>query len=503
MRIAAYVRVSTDEQVQEGYSIDAQRDRLINYCRSQDDWEIIEWYPEEGESAKDLDRPELQRLLQDSQKGLFDVVLVYRLDRLTRSVMDLYKLLEMFEKYGVKFKSATELYDTTTAMGKLFITLVAALAEWELNNLRERVRFGMEQLVREGKWHGGPVPVGFTWDGTTMHIVEEEARAMRELRRLYMSGEGFGSTAKKLNAMGYSNRGNSWSAQSVWYILDNPIYAGKIRYGGKKKNGKYASRKKEERVEVIWSDSGFPTIYSWEEYEEHTARMKKRQFYGHSKKREYWFSGVIRCARCGSTMIGRPYRNPHKSGEIKPGVVNYICSNRATSKGCTMPLLRQSVAQDLIMGHIRRIAPMSHDELVAATEEVEQVQQDSTQELEQLRKELKAIGERRKKWQYMFAEDLMTENDFRSRKREEDEKERFILDRIEEVKADEVGVSSGFAQMMYELPGYFHKLDDADKKDVMQTIFQSIKFECDVENGKEASGKGKTLPFHIIEVNFN
>lgn len=447
MRVAIYPRVSTDMQAEEGYSLDGQISRCKAYCVSQG-WEVVDIYFEDGESAKDLNRPELQRLLSDAEKGLFDVVLVYKLDRLTRSVRDLHSLLDTFEKYGIKFRSATEIYDTTTAMGKLFITIVAALAEWERGNLAERVRFGMETLVRDGKWHGGPVPYGLSWneDTYTMSIVQDEYKVMRELRRLYMSGHGFGATAKALNLMGYDRRGYPWSAQSVWYVLDNPIYAGKLRYGERKQNGKYATRKKEERVDVIWADNGFPVIFTWEEYQEHTDRMRKRQFYGHSKKREYWFSGVIRCSRCGSTMIGRPYRNKRVDGSVPQGIVNYICSSRSQQKGCDMPLLRQSVAKDLIMEHIRKITPLAADELAAAAEQIENTVSNHETELEQLRKELKMIADRRKKWQYLFAENLMSESDFRERKREEDDKESFLLGQIEAFKASEIGINAGFAQ---------------------------------------------------------
>lgn len=499
MRACIYSRVSTESQVDEGYSLDAQLDRCKAYCVSQG-WEVVTVYIEEGVSAKDTNRPELQRMLTDAQSGLFDVVLVYRLDRLTRSVKDLYKLLDTLESNGVKFKSATELYDTTTAMGKLFITLVAALAEWELNNLRERVRFGMEQLVREGKWHGGPVPFGYSWDGETMTIIEKEAKVLHEMRRVYMSGEGFGSTSTILNATGYTRNDTPWSVQSVWYALDNPFYAGKIRYGGKKKNGKYANRKKEERVEVIWSDSGFPTIFTWEEYEEHIARMKKREFYGTSKKREYWFSGVMRCGRCGNKLFGRPYRNKRQDGSVSTEI-NYMCNSRSMRSGCDLPLLRQTLAESMVMAYIRTIN-VTRLELNESAKELEKEKRNNDSGVDQMRKELRLVTERRKKFQYMLAEDLMTESDFRLRKREEDEKESILLERIEELKAEDIGISSTFSQLMYQLPDVWSGLDDGTKKEMMQTIFHSIVFECDVKTGWN-QGRGKPLPFRITEVNFN
>lgn len=498
MRAALYIRVSTQEQASEGYSIDAQKERLASYCNSQE-WNVVEWYIEEGESASDLNRPELKRLMSDVQKDLFDVVLVYRLDRLTRSVKDLYKLLETFEEHNVKFRSASEIYDTTSAMGKMFITIVAALAEWELNNLRERVRFGMEQLVREGKWHGGPVPYGYHWDGNMMHIIPEEEVILKELRRIYMSGEGFGSTANILNTRGLKRRdGLPWTDQTVQYTLENPFYAGKIRYGTKKKNGKYVSKKKEQQVPVVWSETGFPTIFTWEEYEEQTARMKKRQFYGTSKRRDYWFAGVLKCGRCGNTLFGRPYRNRGKTGSA----INYLCSGRSMRTGCDLPLFRQSLATDMIMDYIKNIK-VTQEELTAVAETMEKEVRDNEQEIGQLRKSLKELADRRKKWQYMLAEDLISEADFRQRKREEDEKEAILLERIEELKAEEVGVNASFAQLMYDLPDHWSRLEDGDKKEIMQTIFHSIVIDCDVKTGQGVSKKGQSLPFRILEVNFN
>lgn len=124
--VGIYVRVSTDEQAKEGYSISAQKEKLKAYCVSQG-WASFKFYVDEGKSAKDTHRPSLELLLRHIEQGIIDTVLVYRLDRLTRSVRDLYTLLDYFDKYNAVFRSATEVYDTGSATGRLFITLVAAI----------------------------------------------------------------------------------------------------------------------------------------------------------------------------------------------------------------------------------------------------------------------------------------------------------------------------------------------------------------------------------------
>src|SRR5690606_12605563 len=116
LKTAIYIRVSTEEQAKEGYSISAQLKKLKSFCISQN-WEVVDVYADEGVSAKDTNRPELQRMIQDIKNGKINGVLVYRLDRVRRAVLRVYRLLEVFEKYGCKFKSATEVYDTTTAIG--------------------------------------------------------------------------------------------------------------------------------------------------------------------------------------------------------------------------------------------------------------------------------------------------------------------------------------------------------------------------------------------------
>lgn len=496
MKVAIYVRVSTDEQAEEGYSIAAQRDRLLAFCMSQG-WEVVGTYIDDGVSAKDLERPELKRLLNDMESALFDVVLVYRLDRLTRSVIDLYTLLQRFERHNVKFKSATEVYDTTTAMGRLFITLVAALAQWERENLGERVRFGMEQMVREGKRPGGPVPFGYAPDGIT--VIEEEKEICRELRRLYMVERlGFRSIAVNLNQRGMLKRGEEWAAQTVWYVLDNPFYAGKIRWGERNKKGTYTSRKKEDHVNCIYQDGQQETIFTWEEYEEHTLRMKRRSFNGYTKVREYWFAGVLRCAKCGSRMTGRYHQNKRQDGSYRK-ILSYICANRQQGKGCTMPMFRQELVEHLLMEYLRKIK-LDFGKMEDMSAEATVKNDDVKREVEKLRAELRKVEERSKKWQYMFVEDLITADDLRKRKAEDQMQREAIENRITELSnmTEEVNEHK---QMMIDLLDMWDVLEDGEKNDIIQTIFADIILDTPLERAH--GRKGQFIPSSIVEVKYN
>lgn len=264
MKTAIYIRVSTDMQVEDGFSIEGQRTRLISFAESQD-WEIYDFYIDDGYSAKDLNRPEMKRMLQDMEDKKFEVVLVYKLDRLTRSVADLHALLKTFDLYSVKFKSATEIFETTTAMGRFFITLVGAMAEWERGTISERVRFGIEQMVREGRRPGGVLPYGYTQEGK---LIPEESVLIREARDLYMTGLGYKSVAMRLNRAGKLRRGQEWTSATVAYTIENPFYAGIIRLGSKTAEGKYVNSKRDERVKNLYGDSPYPAIFTRAEYEE-------------------------------------------------------------------------------------------------------------------------------------------------------------------------------------------------------------------------------------------
>lgn len=496
MKAVIYRRVSTEEQAKEGYSIGAQETMCKAFLKSQS-WDLVDIYTDEGVSAKDTNRDSLKRMLSDAKLNKFDVIVVYRLDRLTRSVKDLYDLLETIETHGVKFKSVTEPYDTTTAAGKLFITLVAALAQWERENLAERVKFGMDQMFLEGKRPGAKMPYGYTKQG---ELIEDEVKILHKLRELYMEGNGFRAVANKLNEMGLLRNGKEWTSFTTYYTLNNPFYAGKMRWGEKKLDGKYASRKMENVVDVKLQDHDYPTVYSWSQYIEHTKRMKSREFNGYSKKMEYWFTGMIKCGKCGSSMTGRVHRNKRKDGTYYE-YISYICSKRQMigSTGCSMPMMRQELIEKLLLEFIRKYKIELEEARTAITDEQKA---DSIQtELDQLHSTLEKVRERRKRWQYAFVEQLITADELRERTEDDLVEMEAIESKIKRLELEQRKDNNIALDQINNFTEMWDGLDDVGKQQLLKILFKEIVVTTPLEKAK--ARKGEFIKASLKSVVFN
>jgi len=424
MKVAAYIRVSTEEQAQEGYSIPAQRSRLEAYADSQG-WQIVRWYIDEGESAKDLNRTDLKRMLDALEQNIFDCVLVYRLDRLTRSVLDLYKLLEKFEQHNVKFKSATEVYDTTTAIGRLFITLVAALAQWERENLGERVRMGMQEKAKEGKWTVSIPPMGYISNEGVLSVNPSEAAVVKEIYSLYLSGMGMLKIARNLNDRRiFPRSGKPWTFSSIQYILKNPIYVGTTRYNYRVNRDQY--------FEV---ENAVPPIVTEEEFNLVQQMIdNRRQVHPRQATSRYLFSKLLKCARCGSTLIGKS--NQTRRGDKVYYSHNYYCPNRRRSV-CDLPMINENFME------VKFIEMMEHWDFTQEANEIMQNEtaaavEDTEGAIKELEAELKEIEKRRDKWQYAWANDIISMEDFKKRMNEENEKEKLIQKELSELAVPDI-----------------------------------------------------------------
>lgn len=456
MKVAIYIRVSTIEQAEEGFSIAAQKERLLAYCTSQG-WEITEIYIDDGKSAKDTNRPQLQRMLSDIENKEIDVVLVYKLDRLTRSVLDLYQLLEVFEKHNVKFKSATEVYDTTTAIGRLFLTLVAALAQWYRENLSENVSFGMAEKVRQGQWHGSDAPYGYDYivDEKKLVINEKEAEVVRNIFNMYIDGYSDRKIAIKLNEDGIpTQKGGPWRENRIRYMLTNPIYIGNLRWG--------VRINQNEAFEV---ENAAPSIISKETFDNaQKIRHSRRRFHGRQATSDFIFSGVLRCVRCGGPLKGHTKRE--KGRRYK----SYRCIN-SLENHCDFGLISERTVEYNFIEYLKK---MSFDV------EIEINNNDNAEEneklIKKLNKDLSSISSRKKKWQYAWANEMIDDDQFTERMKEENEKENQIKQRLKdlEVNIEDKIIDTELKEMVTNTIDRWDSLHNTEKKQIVSILIDKI-----------------------------
>ena len=208
-RAAIYIRVSTQEQAQEGYSVGEQKERLIAYCKAQA-WVIANIYVDGGYSGANLNRPGIQKLMKETDN--FDVVLVYKLDRLSRSQRDtLYLIEEIFLPNKVDFVSMQESFDTSSPFGKAMIGLLAVFAQLEREQIKERTRMGKMARAKAGLHHGaGYIPIGYEYKDGKLIINPYEAEQVKKIYEWYLEGASYKVITDRLHEKGYTNRYSSY-----------------------------------------------------------------------------------------------------------------------------------------------------------------------------------------------------------------------------------------------------------------------------------------------------
>lgn len=471
LRAAIYLRVSTEEQAKEGYSIPAQKERLTQYCHMQG-WDIYDYYMDEGVSAKNLDRPELQRLLRDVRDGRLDVVLVFRLDRLTRSLIDLFQLLQTFEDYKVGFKSATEVFDTTTAIGRLFIAIIAALAQWERENLAERVKVAMEEKVRQGLFHGGAPPFGYNLDEGRLYINEEQAHIVRFIFNNYSKGDTLEGIKYKLTKMGVkSPTGIGWNTTTINLMLKNPIYIGRMRWN------------MDDPDNYFEVETDFPWVVSEELFEEVQRVAQSRKKYGpRSVKSEFVFTGKLFCPLCGRVLVGQSNKKDGRPYNY------YRCKGRE-EKGefkCHFTSIRDTAVEHKFLEVLRHLKDNAAA-LEAAATIVEPSDSEHTHEMNQLQKEIEKIKNNRVKWQRAYAEDVITMDDLRERTQEDREREKWLQQRLVELTGfQEVPTEKMTPDQLLEILGDVEASWSVASIEEKKTMVQILVDRIVVQRGKNS-----------------
>jgi DNA invertase Pin-like site-specific DNA recombinase len=247
VRCAIYTRVSTDQGLdQEFNSLDAQYDASSAYIKSQAHagWTLIKArYDDGGYSGGSTDRPDLQRLLADICARKIDVIVVYKVDRLTRSLADFAKLVELFDAHGVSFVSVTQQFNTTSSMGRLTLNVLLSFAQFEREVTSERIRDKIAASKRKGLWVGGPLPLGYDMKDGKIVVIEQEAEQVRLIFRHYLELSGVNAlvrdlkehnirTKMRLLATGGTRGGIPFGRGTLFYLLRNRFFIGEVKYRG-------------------------------------------------------------------------------------------------------------------------------------------------------------------------------------------------------------------------------------------------------------------------------
>lgn len=343
-----YTRVSTAIQV-DGYSLDAQKDKLRKYAEYEDMIVAAE-YSDEGFSGKNIQgRLEFQRMLNDIQEGKDGVsyVLVFKLSRFGRNAADVLNSLQLMQDFGVNLICVEDGIDSSKDSGKLMISILSAVAEIERENIRTQTMAGREQKAREGKWNGGFAPYGYRLENGNLVIAEDEVEVIRIIYDRYIhTNEGLSAVANYLNNHGYTKklRQNgtipSFSSNFVKDVLDNPVYMGKIAYGRRRTEKKLGTRNEfhvVEKDEFPVYEGQHEAIISEEDWNLAQEKRKINAFKRekvHDPEHAHILSGILKCPCCGKSLYGNIAKAHSKDKKTR---YYYYCKNTvgATGHKCT------------------------------------------------------------------------------------------------------------------------------------------------------------------------
>lgn len=367
-----YTRVSTSMQV-DGFSLDAQKDKLRKYADYQN-MLIAGEYCDEGKSGKNVEgRPEFLKMLRDIEEGKDAVafVLVFKLSRFGRNAADVLTSLQRMQDFGVNLICVEDGIDSSKDSGKLMISVLSAVAEIERENILVQTMEGRRQKAREGKWNGGFAPYGYELKDGRLIIAEDEAKIIRIIFDKYVhTAMGVGKIAEWLNTHGYmkkkrqNNTLDAFAASFIKGVIDNPVYCGKLAYG-RRHNEKIPGAHNQYHIvkqdEYMLYDGEHEAIVSEELW---LQAKEKRDVNGfkrekvHSLEHEHILSGIVKCPVCGSGMYGNVNRKKKPDGSSYKDYFYYQCKHRRIVDGHRCDYSRQwseEIIDEAVAEVIRRL----------------------------------------------------------------------------------------------------------------------------------------------------
>lgn len=357
IKVAIYIRVSTHWQVDKE-SLPVQRQDLISYCKfilNTDNYVIFE---DPGYSAKNTDRPDFQKMMARVRTGEFTHILVWKIDRISRNLLDFAAMYQELKELGVTFVSKNEQFDTSTAIGEAMLKIILVFAELERHMTSERVTAAMLSRATNGKWNGGKVPFGYRYDKEAQEFIidEAEARVVKLMYDLYDKQRSLLAVSKELNDRGYrSRKGAKWSPVTVGNLMRSPFYIGVLRYNYRDESGASFTFKPES--EWIMFEEHHPQIITHEQWNRvvSTMRSQRRGQPGHGRSfnrgNVHIFAGLVTCGYCGSLM--RATKDRVRADGSRPSI--YHCASKRTGSDCPNKYISDLTIGPFVLNYIANI----------------------------------------------------------------------------------------------------------------------------------------------------
>lgn len=473
-RVAIYTRQSVDRTSDSDFgSLEAQREAIEAYVKSQrhEGWVALpEIYADGGFSGASTDRPAFRRLMEDVEAGRVDVVAVYKIDRLSRSLMDFAGIMRTFEEHGVDFASITQQFSTGSSMGKLTLNILMSFAEFEREVISERTRDKIAASRRKGLWVGGHVPLGFQSRGGKLEIVPEEAERVREIFGLYLKLGTLAEVCRELNRRGWTTKkGAMWRKSTLSNHLKQKLYIGMVPYKEELHQGQH---------EAIVDSELFDAVQ---------RQLKCHRQRGGARAKNKWamlLKGLLVCGRCGARMM----HTYSKKGERLYHY--YLCPTHHTpgSARCEGYRVAARKIEAFVVARIREIG--THPGLVTATLEAAQTEAERAKpgllaEHRKLQAEHRRIVTEREALLDALPNAGKAASTITHRIAETDERIRCVNARLVEVRGELAAMEAAqveeedVARAMTEFEGIWGELLPRERQRLLALVVEEIRYDAD------------------------
>lgn len=360
-KVAIYVRVSTNHQIDKD-SLPLQRKDLKNYCKyvlNTDKYEIFE---DAGYSAKNTDRPNYQKMIEKIRKREFTHLLVWKIDRISRNLLDFCDMYNELKRYNCIFVSKNEQFDTSSAMGEAMLKIILVFAELERKLTAERVSSVMLDRASKGLWNGAPIPLGYEWDENTKFPTPNlhEAKTVQLIYDMYLKKQSTSVLRNYLNTNNIKTKRNgSWTTKTVSSIIRNPFYKGTYVYNKRDYSDENKGKLKNESEWIVLEDNHIGIIDK-DVWEKANSIMDKNAERSNSHFREnsktHIFANIIECGECHNNLYSKADR-PNEDG-YQPSF--YWCSGRYNHLGCEQKTVSEKIVGDFVYNYMSAIIKLSN-----------------------------------------------------------------------------------------------------------------------------------------------